>query len=67
MLFYSIYDNGAKAAMGSFAAFGEIPGIDVSSTFFTPIDSLVAGTITIDDYAEQVKTNSAMMRDNLLG
>ena len=67
VLFYSIYDNGAKAAMGGFAAFGEIPGVDVSSTFFTPIDSLVAGTITIDDYAEQVKTNSAMMRDNLLG
>ena len=66
-MFYSIYDNGAKAAMGGFAAFGEIPGVDVSGTFFAPIDSLVAGTITIDDYAETVKTNSAMMRDNLLG
>ena len=67
VLFYSIYDNGAKAAMGGFAAFGEIPGVDVSSTFFTPIDSLVAGTITIDDYAEQVKTNSAMMAAAKLG
>ena len=44
-----------------------IPGVDVSSTFFAPIDSLVAGTITIDDYAELVKTNSALMRENLLG
>ena len=67
VMFYSIYDNGAKAAMGGFAAFGEIPGVDVSSTFFAPIDSLVAGTITIEDYAELVKTNSALMREKLLG
>ena len=67
VMFYSIYDNGAKAAMGGFAAFGEIPGVDVSGTFFAPIDSLVAGTITIDEYAELVKTNSAQMRANLLG
>ena len=66
-LFYSIYDNGAKAAMGGFAAFGEIPGVDVSGTFFAPIDSRVAGTITIDDYAELVKTNSAKMGANKLG
>ena len=67
VLFYSIYDNGAKAAMGGFAAFSEIPGVDISGTFFAPIDSLVAGTITIEDYANQVKANSALMRDNLLG
>ena len=67
VMFYSIYDNGAKAAMGGFAAFGEIPGVDVSSTFFAPIDSLVAGTITIEEYAELVKTNSNLMRENLLG
>ena len=66
-MFYSIYDNGAKAAMGGFAAFGEIPGVDVSGTFFAPIDSLVAGTMTIEEYAELVKTNSAKMHDNLLG
>ena len=66
-MFYSIYDNGAKAAMGGFAAFGEIPGVDVSGTFFAPIDSLVAGTITIDEYATMVKENSAKMRENLLG
>ena len=65
-MFYSIYDNGAKAAMGGFAAYSEIPGVDTSSTFFAPIDSLVAGTITIEDYAATVTTNSALMRDNLL-
>ena len=67
VMFYSIYDNGAKAAMGGFAAFGEIPGVDISGTFFAPIDSLVAGTMTIDEYAELVKTNSALMAANKLG
>ena len=67
VMFYSIYDNGAKAAMGGFAAFAEIPGVDISGTFFAPIDSLVAGTMTIDEYAELVKTNSALMAANMLG
>lgn len=66
-LFYSVYDDGAKAAMGGFAAFGEIPGVTVSGTFFEPINSLVGGTMTIEEYAELVKTNSAKMRENLLG
>ena len=66
-VFYSIYDNGANACMGNFQAFGEIPGVTVSDTFFAPIDSLVAGTITIDQYAELVKTNSALMAEAKLG
>ena len=66
-VFYSIYDNGAKACMGNFQAFGEIPGVTVADTFFAPIDSLVAGTMTIEQYAELVKTNSAKMADNKLG
>ena len=66
-MFYSIYDNGATSALGGFAAFGEIPGVDVSGTFFAPIDSLVAGTMTIEEYAELVKTNSALMAANKLG
>ena len=66
-VFYSIYDNGANACMGNFQAFGEIPGVTVADTFFAPIDSLVAGTITIDDYAELVKTNSAQMAAAKLG
>ena len=66
-VFYSIYDNGANACMGNFQAFGEIPGVTVADTFFAPIDSLVAGTITIEDYAELVKTNSDMMREAKLG
>ena len=67
VMFYSIYDNGAKAAMGGFAAFAEIPGVTVSGTFFDPINSLVSGSMTIDEYAELVKTNSAQMAAAKLG
>ncbi len=66
-VFYSIYDNGANACMGAFAAFGEIPGVAVADTFYAPMDSLVSGSITIDDYAELVKTNSDLMRAAKLG
>ena len=66
-IFYSIYDNGANACMGNFQAFGEIPGVTVADTFFAPIDSLVAGTMTIEEYAELVKTNSDLMREAKLG
>ena len=66
-VFYSIYDNGANACMGAFAAFGEIPGVTVGDTFFAPIDSLVSGSMTIEQYAELVKTNSALMAEAKLG
>ena len=67
VMFYSIYDNGAKAAMGGFAAYSEIPGIDNTSVFFEPINSLVAGTITIDEYAANVIDATNQMRENLIG
>ena len=66
-MFYSIYDNGATSALGGFAAFGEVPGVTVSGTFFDPINSLVSKDMTIDEYAELVKTNSALMAAAKLG
>ncbi|MBE6947141.1 MAG: carbohydrate ABC transporter substrate-binding protein [Ruminococcaceae bacterium] len=64
-LFYSIYDNGAKAAMGNFAAFNAIPDVEVSKVFFEPIDKLVAGSLTIEQYIANIKTASDLMRANL--
>ncbi len=66
-LFFSIYDNGAKAAMGGFAAFSEIPGITTAGVFFEPINSLVGGTLTIDQYIADIKAATDQMRANLLG
>ncbi|MDO4261312.1 MAG: carbohydrate ABC transporter substrate-binding protein [Eubacteriales bacterium] len=64
-LFYSIYDNGAKAAMGNFAAFNAIPGIEVRKSFFDPVNSLVSGGITEQDWIDGVKAASDQMRANL--
>lgn len=64
-MFYSIYDNGAKAAMGNFAAFEAIPGVEVRTVFFDPVNSLVSGETTEEQWIEGIKTASDQMRANL--
>lgn len=65
VMFYSIYDNGAKAAMGNFAPFEAVAGLDVRKNFFDPVNSLVEGSITEDDWIKGVKEASDQMRENL--
>jgi len=66
-MFYSIYDNGAKAAMGNFAAYGSVAGLGtVREVFLDPINGLVSGNITADQWISDIKTASDQMRDNLL-
>ncbi len=67
VMFYSIYDSGAKAAMGNFAAYAAIPGIDNTTVFFEPINSLVAGTLTIEEYQANIIAATEQMRANLMG
>lgn len=66
-LFYSIYDNGAGAAMGNFAAYSPIPGVDNTSVFFEPINSLVEGSLTIDQWKTNIISATDQMRANLVG
>jgi len=66
-MFYSIYDNGAKAAMGNFAAYGSVAGLGtVREVFLDPINGLVSGNITVDQWISDIKAASDQMRDNLL-
>ncbi len=66
-LFYSIYDNGAKAAMGNFAAYKSVAGLGkVSDYFFEPVNSLVSGKLTKEKYTEDIKKATAQMRENLI-
>ena len=65
VMFYSIYDNGAKAAMGNFAAFDPIEGLDNRTVWFDPVNSLVAGTITEQEWIDGIRAASDQMRDNL--
>ena len=65
VMFYSIYDNGAKAAMGSFAAFDAIPGVEVRTVFYDPFNSLVSGNITAEQWRADIIEASDKMRANL--
>lgn len=66
-LFYSIYDNGAKAAMGNFAAYKSVAGLgSVNEVFFEPINSLVSGKIQKEKWIEDIKKANVIMRENLI-
>ncbi len=67
-MFYSIYDNGADAAMGNFAAYDTTGGLpSVREAFFDPVNGLVAGTTTVDQWIAGVKTASDSFRAALVG
>ena len=65
-LFYSIYDDGAKAAMGNFAAYKSVAGLGTNrEEFFDPVNSLVSGSLTRDEWVANWKAASDQMRANL--
>ena len=66
VMFYSIYDNGAKAAMGNFAAYESVAGLGtVREVFFDPVNSLVSGDMTMEDWVAGIIPASDQMRANL--
>ena len=65
-MFYSIYDNGAKAAMGNFAAYESVAGLGtVREVFLDPVNSLVSGDMTVEDWVAGIIPASDQMRANL--
>ena len=66
VIFYSIYEDGAKAALGSFAAYTAVAGLGTQrEVFFDPVNSLVSGSLTRDQWVESIKAASDQMRANL--
>ncbi|MCI9677646.1 MAG: carbohydrate ABC transporter substrate-binding protein [Oscillospiraceae bacterium] len=67
-MFYAIYDNGAEAAMGGFAAYNAVAGLgSVREEFQDPFNGLVNGSLTKEDWIAGVKEASDQMRANLMG
>ncbi len=67
VMFYSIYDNGAKAAMGGFAAYKSVAGLGtIQEVFFDPINSLVEGTMTKEQWIDNIKAATDTMRENII-
>lgn len=64
-LFYSIYDNGAKAAMGAFATTDPVEGVNISDTVFRSIDSLVTGAKTQQEWVDGIIKASDELRGAL--
>ena len=66
-MFYSIYDNGADAAMGGFAAYNSVAGLGtVREVFLDPVNGLVDGSMTKDQWISDVKAASNQMRANIM-
>ncbi|GHH99945.1 carbohydrate ABC transporter substrate-binding protein [Neobacillus kokaensis] len=61
-LFYSIYDNGAKAGMGGFAATEAVEGVSMADTLFHTIDSIVTGDKTVKQWQDAVEKASDKLR-----
>ncbi len=64
-MFFSIYDD-AKPAMGGFATYEAVAGLGTPrEVFLDPMNALVSGNITMDDYINGIKTAAADMHANL--
>lgn len=61
-MFYSIYDNGAKAAMGGFASTTPVEGVDMAATLFGTVNSIVSGDKTVEQWQQAVESASDKLR-----
>lgn len=64
-LFYNVYEDGAKAAMGSFATTDSVAGVSISDSLFGTVDSLVTGDTTEDEWITKVTEASDALRGAL--
>lgn len=53
-LFYSIYSNGAKPAVGGWAAAPAVEGVDLKAVFLNSIDSVANGDMTVEEWQNSV-------------
>ncbi len=61
-MFYSVYDNGATAVMGSFAATAPVEGVVMSDILFGTVNSIVSGEKTVEDWQADVESASDQLR-----
>ncbi|MEG0689219.1 MAG: carbohydrate ABC transporter substrate-binding protein [Hungatella sp.] len=64
-LVYSIYDGGAKASMGGFAATDAVEGVNMKDTLLFTIDSIVTGDKTVAEWQTAVEAVSDQLRGAL--
>lgn len=64
-MFYSVYDQGAKAALGNFAATEPVEGVNIADTLFGTVNSLVSGDKTKEEWIAAVIEDSNALRNAL--
>lgn len=64
-LYYSIYDTGAVAVMDVFATTEPVEGVTVRTSFFDPINAVVAGDKTMDEWKQEFNEASDALRGAL--
>ncbi len=62
-VYYSVYDNGAKAAIGTFATTTPVEGVNIKEDVCFTMDSVVNGTKTVDDWKAAVQASCAALRE----
>ncbi len=64
-LFYSVYENGAKAVMGGFSATEAVEGVSMYNTLFESINSIMSGDKTLDQWRSEIIAVSDKLRGKL--
>lgn len=66
-MYYSVYDNGATPVVGVFSSYASVAGLGTTrEVFLDPVNGLVSGTLTKDQWISDIKAASDLMRENLL-
>lgn len=61
-LFYSIYDNGATAVMGGFAATAPVEGVNMLDVLCGTVNSIVSGDKAVEEWQAAVEEASDKLR-----
>lgn len=64
-MLYSIYDDGAKPAMGAFASTTPVEGVSIADAAFQTVNSLVSGDKTQSDWEKAITEASDALRPAL--
>ena len=64
-LFYSVYDSGARAVMGTFRATEAVEGVSMADTLFQTYNSVVSGDKTAEEWRTAVSEASERLRKAL--
>lgn len=62
---YSVYDEGALPAMGTFASTNPVPGADIHEELYETIDSVMTGDTTVEEWRDAVEEVSDQLRPEM--